>query len=324
MTEKSNGIVPSLADRIFGSLIGLCFADAVGACFEGMSREELHAKFQDQSDAWAFALNQKELRYTDDGQMTLAVAEYLAENSSIVSDELMRRFVQVYEPWRGYGRGARVLIEAFRDHADYEFMAEHLFPGGSLGNGAAMRSAPVGLRFLNDHSRIWKEAKASAWPTHRHELGIEGAQLIAVASSIAAAESSIDPNSLADQLTPLCSTVVFQNRLERLRHVKFQDDMEPFGNGIEAHESVVTALACFALYPTNYQSAISTAIWQGGDTDTIAAMTGGLVGAHMGAGFTADIPLERLEGGAEFIGTVLDLAKRMEIVALGRDPEGRA
>lgn len=214
MAEKSDVIVPSLADKIFGSLVGLCFADAVGACFEGMSREELHAKFQDQSDAWAFALNQKELRYTDDGQMTLAVAEYLAENSSIVSDELMRRFVQVYEPWRGYGRGARVLIEAFRDQADYEFMAEHLFPGGSLGNGAAMRSTPVGLRFLNDHSRIWKEATASAWPTHRHELGIEGAQLIAVAASIAAAESAIDPNSLADQLTPLCSTVVFQNRLE--------------------------------------------------------------------------------------------------------------
>ncbi len=206
--KKSNGIVPSLADRIFGSLIGLCFGDAVGACFEGMSREELHAKFHDQSGAWSFALNQKELRYTDDGQMTLALAEYLAENSSIVSDDLMRRFVQVYEPWRGYGRGARVLIEAFRDQADYEFMAEHLFPGGSLGNGAAMRSAPRRTSVQNDHPRIWSEAKASAWPTHRHELGIEGAQLIAVAASIAAAGSSIDPNSLADQLTqcvlPLC------------------------------------------------------------------------------------------------------------------------
>ena len=46
MTEQSNMIVPLLADKIFGSLIGLCFADAVGACFEGMSREELHAKFK--------------------------------------------------------------------------------------------------------------------------------------------------------------------------------------------------------------------------------------------------------------------------------------
>ena len=324
MTEQSNMIVPLLADKIFGSLIGLCFADAVGACFEGMSREELHAKFKAQAAAWAFALNQKELRYTDDGQMTLAIAEYLAENSSIVSDELMRRFVQVYEPWRGYGRGARMLIEAFRDQADYEFMAEHLFPGGSLGNGAAMRSAPVGLRFLNDHPRIWKEAKASAWPTHRHELGIEGAQIIAVAASIAASESSIDPTSLADQLIPLCSTVVFQNRLEPLRHVRSQDDIEQFGNGIEVHESVVTALACFALYPTNYHMAIATAIWQGGDTDTIAAMTGGLVGAHIGAGFATDIPLERLEGGAEFISYVRDLAARMEIVALRREPDGRA
>ncbi len=300
-----------LSDKIFGCITGLVFADAVGACFEGLSRDELHASFNDKSAAWAFAVNRQELRYTDDGQMTLAIAEYLAENSSIDSVSLMHRFVNVYEPWRGYGRGTRVLIEAFRDHADYEFMAEHLFPGGSLGNGAAMRSAPIGLRFLRDHPRIWEEAQASAWPTHRHELGIEGAQLMAVAASIAATESTINPTSLADQLTPLCSTVVFQNRLERLRHVSSQDDIEAFGNGIEAHESVVTALACFALYPTNYQMAIATAIWQGGDTDTIAAMTGGLVGAHIGASFFKDIPLERLENGAEFISSIRDMATRL-------------
>lgn len=311
MSEESNAMMLSLSDRTFGSLIGLVFADAVGACFEGMSREDLRTNFQDKSAAWAFAVNRNELQYTDDGQMTLALAEYLAENDSITSDALMRRFVLAYEPWRGYGRGARVLIEAFRDHADYEFMAEHLFPGGSLGNGAAMRSAPVGLRFFNDHSRIWEEAKASAWPTHRHELGIEGAQLIAVATSIAASESSLDPNLLAGKLIPLCSTVVFKNRLERLCQVKSDQDIEALGNGIEAHESVVTALACFALYPKDYQTAIATAMWQGGDTDTIAAMTGGLVGAHLGGSFTEEVPLERLEGGAEFVGYVRDLATRI-------------
>ncbi len=107
--------------------------------------------------------------------MTLAIAEYLSEKSTIISDELMRRFVENYESWRGYGHGARVLIEAFRNSADFDFIAEHLFPGGSYGNGAAMRSAPVGLRFHANAKEIWDEAKNSAWPTHRHELGIEGA-----------------------------------------------------------------------------------------------------------------------------------------------------
>ncbi|XZE17465.1 ADP-ribosylglycohydrolase family protein [Pirellulaceae bacterium SH449] len=303
--------MPSSLDRIFGSLIGLIFADAVGSRFEGMQQDQLRSKFKDKFAAFENALNRQELQYTDDGQMTLAIAEHLADNPTIVSNDLMRRFVDVYESWRGYGRGARVLIEAFRDNAEYEFMAEHLFPGGSLGNGAAMRSAPIGLRFVGDVTRIWQEAKNSAWPTHRHELGIEGAQLIAVATSIAASKSPINPLILAEELLPLCSTVVFQNRLERLRVVKADEDIEQFGNGIEAHESVVTALACFALYPCDYQIAISTAIWQGGDTDTIAAMTGALVGAHVGSGFSKDLPLKRLEEGDEFIGFVRALSTRL-------------
>lgn len=174
-----------------------------------------------------------------------------------------------------------------------------------------MRSALIGLRFKDDTNRIWEEAKSSAWPTHRHELGIEGAQLIAVAASLAAIESSIDPAMLADSLLPLCSTVVFQNRLVRLRDVKSDADIEQFGNGIEAHESVVTALACFALYPQDYQKAVATAIWQGGDTDTIGAMTGALVGAHIGPGFSTGLPIERLEEGQDFIPYIRELADRL-------------
>ncbi len=301
----------SSADRIFGCLIGLVFADAVGSRFEGMQQEQLRSKFRDKSAALEYALNRQELRYTDDGQMSLAIAQHLADNPTIVSSELMRRFVDVYESWRGYGRGSRVLIEAFRDNAEYEFMAEHLFPGGSLGNGAAMRSAPIGLRFVSDLKRIWQEAKNSAWPTHRHELGIEGAQVIAAAASIAATKSPINPLILAENLLPLCSTMVFQNRLERLRDVEVDGDIEQFGNGIEAHESVVTALACFALYPQDYQKALSTALWLGGDTDTIAAMTGALVGAHIGSEFSRDLPLKRLEDGDAFIQFVRELSTRL-------------
>ncbi len=110
---------------------------------------------------------------------------------------------------------------------------------------------------------------------------------------------------------PLCSTVVFTNRLARLRHVTTEADVEQFGNGIEAHESVVTALACFALYPNDYQQAVSTAIWQGGDTDTIGAMTGALVGAHVGAHFAEELPLSRLEDGPRFIQHVQRIADQL-------------
>jgi poly(ADP-ribose) glycohydrolase ARH3 len=298
-------------DRTYGCLLGLVYADALGSRLEGLPPSQLRSSFSDSGQAFEYSLRRDSLRYTDDGQMALALAEYLTENSTIDSNDLMRKFVQVYESWRGYGRGARVLIEAFRDNAEYEFLAQNLFPGGSLGNGGAMRSAPVGLKFHGDTHKIWQEAKTSAWPTHRNQVGIEGAQLIAAATSFAMSAAEIYPASLSSFLLPLCETVVFQNRLNKLSKVLHADEVEQFGNGIEAHESVVTALACFALHPNNYAAAVACAIWQGGDTDTIAAMTGALVGAHAGPKFAETLPVNRLEDGEPFLAYLHDLSKRL-------------
>ncbi|MEM7476952.1 MAG: ADP-ribosylglycohydrolase family protein [Planctomycetota bacterium] len=303
-------------DQIFGSLLGLVLADALGARFEGLECEQLRERFPNMKAALEYTMQREYLRYTDDGQMAIALASYLTKHDSIETNELMREFVQVYEPWRGYGRGARAVIEAFRDEAEYEHMAEHLFPGGSLGNGGAMRSAPVGLRFHSDYARVWAEAQNSAYPTHRHELGIEGAQLIALAAAVAANEHDIAPASLADKLLTFSKTTVFENRLLSLRQVNSPSQLSQFGNGIEAHESVVTALGCFALFPTDFDSAVALAIWQGGDTDTIAAMTGALVGAHVGSEFAHRFPLNKLEEGAPFIDYLQDLSEQLSSAAL--------
>lgn len=87
-------------------------------------------------------------------------------------------------------------------------------------------------------------------------------------------------------------------------------DVEQFGNGIEAHESVLTALACFALHPNDYNSAVELAIWQGGDTDTIGAMTGALCGIRVGKRGLPSGPLAKLES-ASFCDEVALLAKRI-------------
>src|SRR5260221_4101343 len=71
------------------------------------------------------------------------------------------------------------------DGKDYRAVAEKHFPGGSYGNGAAMRVAPVGLLFRDDRPRLWEQARLSALPTHVHPLGIEGAQILALAVALA-------------------------------------------------------------------------------------------------------------------------------------------
>ena len=308
MDEKSQ--VLSVQDAAEGCLLGLLLGDALGSTYEGSPVDALHARFSGPSQAFEYACNRDHLRYTDDGQMALATTEYLCEHSDVDPNSLMSVYVQHYESWRGYGRGARVLIEAFRDQADYEFMAEHLFPGGSLGNGGAMRSAPAGLAY-KQHDVLWEQAKQIAWPTHRHELGIEGTQLIALATRLSYDQREITPNWLASELLQYCRTTVFDNRLKKLKNLQGPEQLSDFGNGIEAHESVVTALGCFALHPNDFRGALTTSIWLGGDTDTIGAMAGALVGVRVGKqGLPAD-PLKRLEDGDTFLAKMRELSERL-------------
>ena len=63
------------------------------------------------------------------------------ERGEIVEEVLCRAFVANYVPSRGYGRGARAVLEAMEDGRDYRSVADQHFPGGSFGNGAAMRVA---------------------------------------------------------------------------------------------------------------------------------------------------------------------------------------
>lgn len=299
------------ADIIYGCLLGKAIADSIGATFEGQTAESLHRRFNSKEEMFRYSADAPRC-YTDDTEMALALSTYLCENDNIEPIELMATFVAKYQHGRGYGRGTRRLVEAFRMGEDYEFLVGHLFPGGSWGNGAAMRAAPVGLRFHHDLDTVWAQAKRSAWPTHRNELGIEGAQLIAVATAVSASQIDVSPRSLAKELSHRTETTVFKKQLEGLAELRDETQLQQFGNGIEAHASAVTAIACFALFPDDYRQAVATALWLGGDTDTIAAMTGALCGARAGCDFDESLT-GPLEPETDFVEEARTLAERLAV-----------
>src|SRR4051812_20536366 len=177
-------MISNLPDRFRGCLLGLAVGDAVGSPFEGLDAYGIYTGFGGARQIVAKPPVEV-LTYTDDTQMMIAVAETLLRDGRIDEASLMAAFVENFEAGRGYGQGARRLIETAREGGDWAALAHTLFPGGSLGNGGAMRVAPVGLLFHRDLDRVWSEAAASARPTHRHPVGIEGAQLIALAVAIA-------------------------------------------------------------------------------------------------------------------------------------------
>src|SRR5262249_17694526 len=213
-------------------------------------------------------------------------------------------------------------LEAMEEGRDYRAVAEAQFPGGSYGNGAAMRVAPVGLFFHDDAGKVVHQAELSARPTHLHPLGIEGAQLLAVAVAHCIRSESLDRSAFFDELRERCRSDVFRFKIDLAATARTPAELPALGNGIQAQESVVTAIACFASSPNDYMTAIGRAILLGGDTDTIAAMTGALSGALLGANAIPKELLARLEDHPEMKGRtyLTELARRLHHASAGANP----
>jgi poly(ADP-ribose) glycohydrolase ARH3 len=301
----------TLEDRFRGCLLGLAVGDALGAPFEGIDAYGIYSAFgparkiveRPPVDA---------LFYTDDTQTMIGVAEALLADNSIVERTLVSRFVHHFDPDRGYGPATRKVIEAARDGGDeWRPLSETLLPGGSLGNGAAMRVAPVGLVFRNDLDRVRAEAERSALPTHRHPVGIEGAQLVAHAIAIACRGAPFDRVAFFRELHARARTPEFRYQLDIAAKLADDDSVAPFGSTLRADESVVTALACFAFSPDSYEDAVARAIGLGGDTDTVAAMAGAISGAFLGIEAIPAHLLRMLEDGPAGRGHIDDLATRL-------------
>jgi poly(ADP-ribose) glycohydrolase ARH3 len=174
------------------------------------------------------------------------------------------------------------VLEAMAEGLDYQTVAAGYFPGGSYGNGAAMRVAPVGLLFRDVPDRLQEQARLSALPTHQHPLGIEGAQLLAHAVALSSSSGTVERVAFLSALAAGCSSEAFRTRLERAINLPALEDLALLGNGIQALESVVTAIAAFAHTPGSYADTIANVILLGGDTDTLAAMAGAVSGAFLG------------------------------------------
>jgi poly(ADP-ribose) glycohydrolase ARH3 len=272
--------MPPTQDQFVGCLLGLAVGDATGAPFEGLPGWMIYN--QGPANRIVDTPTEETRYYTDDTQMAIGVAETLLECGEIREEELCAAFGRNYDPARCYGQGARKLIEAMIDGGDWRELSRTLFPGGSYGNGAAMRVAPVGLLFCDDLDRVAEQAELSSRPTHLHPWAIDGARLIAMAVALAVREPNFDRAKFLEKLRGHAQTEEFQWQLSTAIQLTPEDSIAGFGNTLEAHRSVVTAILCFANSPNSYAETIRHAIGLGDDTDTLAAMAGAISGARLG------------------------------------------
>jgi poly(ADP-ribose) glycohydrolase ARH3 len=298
--------MPDLHDRFRGCLLGLAVGDALGALFEAKHASYIRQSCPDLTRLLAYP--REDIWYTDDTQMMIGVAETLIAKGEIVEADLCRAFAGNYVPARGYGFGARRVLEAMEEGRDHRAVAQSTFRGGSFGNGGAMRVAPVGLLFRDDLDQLWQQARLSAEPTHLHPLGIEGAQLLALAVALASQTETLDRRDFIDRLLEACVSDEYRERLEQARGMESPDELCLLGNGIAAVESVPTAIASFSLTPWSYAETMGNVILLGGDTDTMAAMAGAVAGAHLGVQAIPKDLLDRLETSPKGRAYLFDLA----------------
>ncbi|MBA4188774.1 MAG: hypothetical protein C0467_12315 [Planctomycetaceae bacterium] len=298
----------SVADRFTGCLLGLAVGDAIGGPYEGLTAADIYFQFGT-PEVIVRNPSGETLYFTDDTEMMIGVAETLIECGSIEEARLCHAFVENYHPDRGYGQGARKVLNAMARDKDWRKITATLFPGGSFGNGAAMRVAPVGLLFREQHELLWQQAKLSALPTHTHPLGIEGAQLLALAIAHASQVTTFDRRVFYRDLLDRTTTEEFRWHLGIAAQLKRTDSVSGLGSTLHAHRSVVTAIACFAATPTDFEFAVGRAIGLGDDTDTLAAMTGALVGAFAGQAAIPEARIVQLEEQGKGGKYIADLAK---------------
>ena len=295
-----------------GTIMGLAVADAVASPWEGVTPDLIFE--MGPADAIVAHESGKTIYYTDDTQMMISIAETLIECGEIVTETLMQRFVENYHPDRGYGQGARQIINAAGHGEDWKAVASNLFGGeGSLGNGGAMRVAPLGMYFAHDLPRLAEQAETSSALTHHHEIGVDGAVLMAIAAALAAMSTGqpLDRNDFLTKLRKFAKTEEFQWQLGHALELDGSESLIAFGNSLEANRSVMTSILSFTGSPDDFESAISRAIGQGDDVDTLAAMTGALSGARLGFDAIPDRLLSALEDNHQGRSFLLNLADEL-------------
>ena len=288
-----------LKSKFLGALIGTGIGDALGAPFEGWSEVKLE-KIEEVAE------RREVLTYTDDTHMMIGVAESLIKTRGFDGENMTQTFVKNYElePFRGYGPGPPRIFRLIRAGKAWDKAAQELYHGGSYGNGSAMRVAPIGVLYYDNPEILREVAHKSSQITHTHTLGKEGAAVQAYAIGLA---TNLEPPLAVDQEDFLAKLInytqdrVYKEKLNRIKGLLVEPDKArvtiELGNGIEAFNSVPTAIYSFLAQPDSFTQAVLYAISLGGDTDTIGAMTGAISGAYLGIESIPNIWKGKLENG---------------------------
>jgi len=291
--------------RFTGALLGLAIGDALGYPAEFRSRQQLLREIGPRGIEGFIALKDPRFSrpfivgadhppgtYTDDTQMSLALAEGLLEAGRDAQlDALMQAVAGRFVAWAGAedndrSPGQTCLTGCANLRRGVPWREAGV--AQSKGCGSAMRVAAIGLLWADDLDHLTEVARASSLLTHGHPAALEGAAAAALLVALALRGES--PQQIHEQILQRCSgrSPDFDRCLARLpdllgRPVGEALSEEGLGQGWVAEEAVASALYCFWRHPDDFGAAVLEGVNTDGDSDSIAAITGSALGARLGA-----------------------------------------
>lgn len=231
-------------------MLGAIIGDTVGSIYEF-----------DNIKTTDFPLFSERSEFTDDSVMSVAVADWLLRDKSHSHKELeasMVRFANQYRnPIGGYGGSFYRWLFSGRERKPYN----------SWGNGSAMRVSAVGWAFDTMEETL-RVAELSASITHNHSEGIKGAQ--ATVAAIFMGRTGKTKAEIKEYVETHFGYDLSRTCEEIRPGYSFQESCQG---------TVPEAIIAF-LDSTDFESAIRLAVSLGGDSDTLACITGGIAEAY--------------------------------------------
>lgn len=193
--------------------------------------------------------------FTDDSVLTVALAESILED--VPYTEKLKTYYARY-PRAGYGGR----FHQWAQGSDSQ-------PYNSWGNGAAMRISPVGFAF-EDLDTVLRKAEEYTAITHNHPEGIKGGQATAAAIFLARQGQS------KDEIRAYIESAFGYDLSQSVEEIR-----PTYRFDVSCQGTVPQAIRAF-LESDDFEDAIRTAISLGGDSDTLACITGGIAQAYYG------------------------------------------
>lgn len=313
----------NIQSKVRGCFLGVAIGDALGKPVESWSYEKIKEKFG-LIDSYKDCKNNRYFSdcpkgtTTDDWQLTKAIIKSINKEGKIDLDDIAVQHIEEYKNTvAGWGKSTRESIAKIIEGVHWSKAADRDNENRGLGNGIAMKIAPVGVylalqkivgsKNVDEKSNIVDICKM----THYSTIALESAfsQVFACEYCFSENPKNFDKDkflSLIKEAVNISEGILPKSKdsmINRFKLLNFnfetKEIIDNFGEGsCYVYDSLPFSYSFFLKNPNNIES-LYNCVSAGGDTDTNGAIVGSLLGALNGEDIFPDHLIQGLENRKE-------------------------